>query len=112
MKRTYRQINGKLVEVTPKLRLAAFEVMSDIKPYKSMITGEKISTRSKHKQHLRDHECYEVGDEVDKQFHAYDDLHSHLDKKRHETIVRQFENMSHDEFKTMINQSVRNARGY
>lgn len=111
MKRTYRQIDGKLVEVTPRKRLATFQIMPDIKPYTSMITGETIRTRTQHNQHLRDHECHEVGNETDQHFHAYDDLHSHMDKERHELIKAQFNDMTHDEFKAAIHKSVRQARG-
>jgi hypothetical protein len=38
-------------------------VIEDIKPYKSMITGEVISSRSQHRKHLRQHGCEEVGNE-------------------------------------------------
>lgn len=38
-------------------------VMDDIKPYKSMITGEMITSRSQHRTHLRQHNCIEVGNE-------------------------------------------------
>ena len=39
-------------------------IMRDIKPYKSMITGETISRRSKHREHLKRHGCIEVGNEI------------------------------------------------
>ena len=39
-------------------------VMPDIKPYKSMITGETITSRSKHREHLKRHGCIEVGNEI------------------------------------------------
>jgi len=112
MKRTYRQINGKLVEVTPRKRLAMFQIMPDITPYASMITGEKIRSRNQHKQHLRDHECQEVGDQVDQHFHAYDDLHSPLDKERHEIIKAQINDMTDKQFNRAIQKSIREARGY
>lgn len=38
-------------------------VIPDIQPYKSMITGEMITSRSKHRTHLKDHNCIEVGNE-------------------------------------------------
>jgi len=37
-------------------------VRGDIKPYESVITGETITSRSKHREHLRRHNCQEVGD--------------------------------------------------
>lgn len=39
------------------------QVMKDIEPYQSMITGERITSRSHHRAHLRDHECVEIGTE-------------------------------------------------
>ena len=37
--------------------------MDDLKPYKSMITGEIIQGRAQHRAHLREHHCIEVGNE-------------------------------------------------
>ena len=41
-------------------------IMPDIKPYKSMVTGEMITSRSRHREHLRQHGVIEVGNELDK----------------------------------------------
>lgn len=38
-------------------------VLNDIAPYQSMVTGEWINSRSRHKEHLKDHGCIEVGNE-------------------------------------------------
>lgn len=38
-------------------------IMHDIKPYKSMIDGTEITSRSRHREHLRDHGCVEVGND-------------------------------------------------
>lgn len=38
-------------------------VMADIKPYQSVIDGSEISSRSRHREHLRQHNCVEVGNE-------------------------------------------------
>lgn len=43
-------------------------VAPDIQPYKSMIDGSTITSRSQHRSHLRDHGCIEVGNEVPKEF--------------------------------------------
>jgi hypothetical protein len=37
--------------------------MGDIKPYKSMIDGSMIGSRSHHREHLRQHGCVEVGND-------------------------------------------------
>ena len=39
-------------------------IMPDIKPYKSMIDGSEITSRSRHREHLRAHNCFEVGNET------------------------------------------------
>lgn len=41
-------------------------IIRDISPYKSMITGERIRSRSHHRDHLRQHGCVEIGNETQK----------------------------------------------
>lgn len=41
-------------------------IMPDIQPYQSMVTGEYITSRSKHRSHLKQHGLIEVGNEVQK----------------------------------------------
>ncbi|MCB1460908.1 MAG: hypothetical protein KDJ90_00415 [Nitratireductor sp.] len=38
-------------------------LIRDIEPYKSMVTGEVITSRSKHRDHLRRHDLVELGNE-------------------------------------------------
>lgn len=38
-------------------------VITDIEPYRSVVTGERIRGRAHHRQHLRDHNLIEVGNE-------------------------------------------------
>ncbi len=38
-------------------------VMTDISPYKSVIDGSTITSRSRHREHLKAHGCVEVGNE-------------------------------------------------
>lgn len=42
---------------------AMHNVIPDIQPYRSTIDGSVISSRSTHRQHLREHGCVEVGNE-------------------------------------------------
>jgi hypothetical protein len=42
-------------------------VQTDIAPYKSMVTGEMIQSRSQHRSHLKQHRMIEVGNEQPKQ---------------------------------------------
>lgn len=41
-------------------------IMRDIDPYRSVITGEMITSRSKHRDHLREHNCVELGNDKPK----------------------------------------------
>ena len=69
MRRRFIQRDGELEEVsldylpeplTPRTPL----LMKDIKPYKSMIDGSLITSRSRHREHLRNHNCIEIGNET------------------------------------------------
>jgi len=42
---------------------AGYMVMPDIQPYKSMIDGSMITSRSVHRSHLKQHGCVEVGND-------------------------------------------------
>lgn len=39
-------------------------VVADIQPYRSMIDGTMITSRSQHREHLKAHNCFEVGNET------------------------------------------------
>lgn len=41
-----------------------FLVTPDIEPYQSMITGEMITSRSQHREHLKMHNATEIGNEL------------------------------------------------
>jgi putative FmdB family regulatory protein len=43
--------------------ISPVNVMADIKPYKSMVDGSMITSRSQHRQHLKRHGCIEIGNE-------------------------------------------------
>jgi hypothetical protein len=45
-------------------RVCAPMVMGDIQPYKSMVTGEMIQSRSSHREHLKRHHLNEIGNET------------------------------------------------
>ena len=111
MKKSYACENGKAIQ-TKRLGKTGISIIPDIKPYRSMITGEMITSRSKHREHLKQHGCIEVGNEAAQHFHAYDNLHEPLREKRHDVIRSQFADMSHRDFKQLIENSVKKARGY
>lgn len=64
--RKFVQRKGVLIEVgqdyLPEPRSP--QIMPDIKAYKSMIDGSTITSRSKHREHLRAHNCMEIGNET------------------------------------------------
>lgn len=39
-------------------------VITDIKPYRSTVTGEMIDSRTKHREHLKRHNLEEIGNEI------------------------------------------------
>ena len=58
--------NGRAIEVTQDWRpepRSDYHIMPDIKPYQSMIDGREITSRSKHREHLRAHNCVEIGND-------------------------------------------------
>lgn len=51
-------------EYTARREPATPFVMADIQPYRSMQTGEMITSRSRHREHLRQHGLVEIGNEI------------------------------------------------
>lgn len=39
-------------------------IMPDIAPYRSMVDGSMITSRSTHREHLKAHNCIEIGNET------------------------------------------------
>jgi hypothetical protein len=67
MRKTYVMRDGQLVEkhlAAPLSDISAPYVMGDLKPYQSMVTGEIVESRSRHRQILREHKLVEVGNET------------------------------------------------
>ena len=62
--------------------LPAPTVMGDIDDYQSIIDGTRISSRSAHRNHLRQHGCEEVGNERLPQRKAYEPQGVEQDVKR------------------------------
>ena len=52
-----------LTDKRPVTNDPGYMVMGDIQPYQSMIDGSMIQSRSRHREHLKDHGCIEVGNE-------------------------------------------------
>ena len=99
MRRTWVYIDGVAYEKgSEPPGPAAPDIMPDIKPYKSMITGEMISSRSRHREHLREHRMEEVGnDPVLRK--AYTGMPDTAPEKRKELLRAQVNAMTHEQFK-------------
>ena len=111
MIRKYIEKDGHWAEVKRTFKKQVHEITMDIAPYKSMIDGSIIGSRSAHRIHLRDHNCQEIGNETDKMFEPQP-IDKKWDTSRKEEIVRQFTKMSEEDCSKMIKQDITNARGY
>lgn len=66
-RKTYVMHNGELVEkhlVISQQEVNAPFVMGDLQPYQNMATGEMVSSRSRHREILKQHGLIEVGNET------------------------------------------------
>jgi hypothetical protein len=61
MKKTFIYRDGRLLEKKSAAQKTGLQIIPDLKPYHSMITGEMIDGRTAHRHHLRQHGCIEVG---------------------------------------------------
>lgn len=63
MKRTYILVDGEFVERKKDQKGRYHYVVPDIQPYKSMIDGKMVTSRSEHRRHLKANNCIEVGND-------------------------------------------------
>ena len=99
MRKTYVMRNGELVEKhKANDEINAPMIMGDIAPYQSMIDGSMIQSRSRHREHLRDNGCVEVGNEK-----METKLTAPSSEKRREVLAQQLGNMTHNEANKIMN---------
>ena len=77
-------------------------IMPDIEPYQSMITGETIASRSKHREHLKQHSCQEIGNDVKPLLKFYENMPDVAPQQRHELIRAQIDAMTQDQFRAAL----------
>lgn len=68
MRTRYVWRDGEMIEIevaTPGAE-PKIQIVPDIGGYKSMADGSWISSRSQHREHLKRHNCFEVGNEMPK----------------------------------------------
>ena len=79
------------------------QVIKDIEPYKSMIDGQMITSRTRHRDHLRAHGCIEVGNEKM--------TSSPVQKNnRKESLHRMLGDVSDRQIKQIVQNELRNRR--
>ena len=89
---------------------AAPMVMPDIAPYRSMIDGSLIASRSRHREHLREHGMQEVGNDpsvLNPRPAPPPDVNP---QQRKELIRSQIASMTHQQFKSMLRRDLDNIR--
>ena len=105
-RRSFIQIDGVLYEKGKEPREDGPIIQGDIQPYQSMIDGTLITSRSKHREHLKVHGCVEVGNDTKDMLKSYDNVPDVSPQKRRELIRAQFDAMSHAEFKRAVKRDI------
>ena len=85
-------------------------VMPDIAPYRSMIDGSIIPSRSRHREHLRAHGMQEVGNDPSILNPRPQPIPDAAPEKRKELIRSQIASMTHQQFKSMLRRDLDNIR--
>lgn len=99
MTRRFVQVNGELIERPGAPVQACTQIVPDFsKPYKSMITGEMITSRAKHREHLRRHGYQEIGNDssLAAQRKSFPEA---APQRRKELLIAQVNAMTHEQFK-------------
>ena len=105
MRKRFVQIAGVLYERGHEPVAPGPMIIDDIKPYQSMATGEMITSRSTHRDHLKQHGCVEIGDQnMQVQRPTFES------PARKELIRAQIDAMSHAEFKGAIRRFVERVK--
>ena len=110
MRRVYVYVDGVAYEKGTEPRASGPMIMPDIKEYKSMITGETITSRSKHREHLRAHGYQEIGNETSALLKAPQAIPDVNPQGRKELIRAQIDAMSHAEFKRAIARDIERVK--
>lgn len=107
IRRFVQMPDGELAEIgggSSNARVAP-DVLGDIQPYRSMIDGSEITSRSRHREHLKAHGCVEVGNDssLNKPYQGIPDV---APQQRKEIIRAQVNDMTHDQLRRAIKRDV------
>ena len=103
MRKTWVYIDGEAVE-KGDYKSSQHHIMPDIEPYQSMVDGSMITSRSKHREHLRKHNCFEVGNE------KMERKKQDVKDTRRDVLRQQVANMTHEDANRIINKLRDDAR--
>ena len=106
--RSYVQIDGVLYEKGVDMIPDRVQIMPEISPYRSMVTGEIITSRAKHREHLKRHGMVEIGN--DSSLYAKPKPISAVSQTRKELLIAQVNAMTHEEFKAAGRRDLENLR--
>ena len=114
MRKRYVQIDGVLYERGHEPMPDAPMIMPDIKPYVSQVDGSVITSRAKHREHLKAHGCVEIGDQVAPMLNHRPNYDVRPEQRK-ELIRAQVDAMSHADFKRALQRDIErvkwNSRG-
>ena len=110
MRRAYVYVDGVAYEKGTEPRASGTMVMPDIKPYRSMIDGSEITSRAKHREHLRAHGYEEIGNETGALSKAQQGVPDCNPQGRKELIRAQIDAMSHAEFKRAVTRDIERVK--
>ena len=109
MRRRYIQIGLELYEAGTEPTVVGPMIVDDIKPYRSMINGEMITSRSQHREHLKQHGCMEVGNDSSLKV-ASKGIPDCSPQSRKELIRAQVDALTHKDFKEAIKRDVERVK--
>ena len=110
MRRAYVYVDGIAYEKGTEPRASGPMVMGDIKPYRSMIDGREITSRSKHREHLRAHGYQEIGNDISALLKPAQGIPDVNPQGRKELIRAQIDAMSHAEFKRAVTRDIERVK--
>lgn len=108
MRRRFVQIDGELVEYGGDVERQTPAVLPEISPYKSMIDGSVIDSRSKHREHLKRHGYEEMGN--DSSLFKPRKIPDVSPQKRKELIRSQIDRMPEKDFRAMHKSFIDNLK--
>ena len=104
MRKSWVYVDGEAILVGEEQLDAKVHIMPDISPYKSMADGTMITGRAMHREHLRKHNCFEVGNETMKSEPIK------VKDTRREVLSAQLTNMSHNQANKLLARMRDNQR--